>query len=136
MDLNLVMDEIAARLDTISGLRCSGFPPPTITPPGGIVSYPDRVEYDGTYGRGIDMITDLPVIVVEGKATDRTARDRIAAYAAGSGARSVKAVLESGTYTSFDVIRVKSAEFDVLTIAGVDYISALFRLDIAGPGSA
>jgi hypothetical protein len=136
MDLNLVMDEIAARLDTISGLRCSGFPPPTVSPPAGIVSYPDRIEYDGTYGRGVDMIVDLPVLIVEGKATDRAARDRIAAYAAGSGDRSVKAVLESGTYTSFDVIRVKSGEFDVVTIAAVDYISVIFRLDIAGPGSA
>lgn len=136
MDLNLVMDEIATRLDTIAGLRCTGFPPPTVTPPAGIVSYPDRVEFDATYGRGVDLIVDLPVLVVEGKATDRSARDRIAAYAAGSGARSVKAVLESGTYTSFDEVRVKSAEFDVVTIAGIDYISVLFRLDIGGPGSA
>lgn len=136
MDLNLVMDEIATRLDTIEGLRCTGYPPPTVTPPAGVVSYPDRVEYDATYGRGVDQIIDLPVVIVEGKPTDRSARDRIAAYAAGSGAKSVKAVLESGTYTAFDEVRVKSAEFDVVSIAGIDYISVLFRLDIAGQGSA
>ncbi|GAA2355328.1 hypothetical protein Cme02nite_69380 [Catellatospora methionotrophica] len=136
MDLNAVMDELGARLNTISGLRVSDFPPPTVTPPAGIVSYPDRVEFDATYGRGVDVILDLPIVIVEGKATDRGARDRISAYAAGSGTRSVKQVIESGTYTSFDEVRVKSAEFDVITIAGIDYISVLFRLDIGGPGSA
>lgn len=137
MDLNLVMDEIAARLATIDGLAGTfGYPPATVTSPAGIVSYPERMDFDATYGRGFDQIVDLPVLIIEGKATSRTARDRIAAYAAGSGARSVKAVLESGTYTAFDVVRVKSAEFDVVRIAAIDYISALFRLDIAGQGSA
>jgi hypothetical protein len=136
MDLNLVMDELGARLDSITGLRVFDYPPPTITAPAGVISYPDRIEFDATYGRGVDVILDLALVIVEGKANDRGARDRISAYAAGSGARSVKAVIESGTYTSFDEVRVKSAEFDVVTIAGIDYISVLFRLDIGGPGSA
>jgi hypothetical protein len=73
---------------------------------------------------------------VVGKATDRTARDRIYAYAAPTGASSVKAVLESGTYNSFHTIRVTECEFDVISIAGVDYIAAVFTLDIAGQGTS
>lgn len=136
MDLNDVMDEIATQLDTISGLRVHDHPPGSVTPPAGIVSYPDRVDFDETYGRGMDRIRNLPVVVVVGKATDRTARTRINGYASATGASSVKAVLEAGTYTSFSTIRVASVEFDVVTIGTIDYIAAMFALDIAGQGTA
>ena len=137
MDLAAVMEEIATSVRGVSGLagRTFAYPPPTVTGLAGIVSYPDRIDYDQTYGRGMDMIRDLPVLIVVGKATDRTARDRVAQYAAGSGALSVKAAVEADPHTSFDDIRVTSCEFDVVTIASVDYISALFRMDIAGQGA-
>lgn len=136
MDMNDVADELAARLDTITGLRVSDHPPASVVPPAGIVSYPDRIDFDETYGRGMDRIRDWPVVIVVGKATDRTARTRVYEYAAATGAKSVKAVLESGTYTSFDEIRVASCQFDVVTIGAIDYIAAMFTLDIAGQGTA
>jgi hypothetical protein len=136
MDLNDVADDLATALDTITGLRVTGYPPATVTPPAGIVSYPERVDFDETYGRGMDRVPDWPLLVVVGKATDRTARERIYQYASATGAKSVKAVLEAATYTSFATIRVTSVEFDVVTIGGVDYIAALFHLDIAGQGTA
>jgi hypothetical protein len=136
MKLDLVMDEIAGALGGITGLRVFGYPPPTVVPPAGIVSYPERINYDQTYGRGMDRISALPVILVVGKATDRAARDTAAGWAAGSGARSVKAVLEAATYTSCEVLTVTSCSFDVVTIAGVDYIAAMFELDIAGSGGS
>lgn len=134
MDLADVMDEVASRLDTITGLRCFAYPPGTVNPPAAVVSYPDTYTYDETYGRGSDRLS-LPVVVVVGKVSDRSARDQIGAYVDGSGARSVKAVLESGTYTAFDELRVVSVEFDVVTIGGTDYMAALFTLDILGSGS-
>lgn len=133
---NDVADELSDRLDTIAGLRCFGYPPPTVTPPAAIVSYPERIVFDETYGRGMDRVEAWPVLIVVGKATDRAARERIYDYAAGSGSKSVKAVLESGTYTSFDTIRVVDCTFDVVTIAGTDYISALFTVDIAADGES
>lgn len=135
MDLSDVADEIATVLGTISGLRVTGYPPPTVVPPAGIVSYPVAVTFDETYGRGMDRIRDWPVLVVVGKATDRTARDRIYDYAAATGASSVKAVLQAHTWTSLDQLRVTEVEFDVVTIASVDYIAAMFHLDIAGRGT-
>lgn len=135
MNPNDVGDEIAEKLDTIAGLRVSAYPPPTVTPPSGVVGYPEQIEFDLTYGRGMDRIPDWPVMVVVGKATDRTARERIFEYAAGTGAKSVKAVLEAATYTSLDELRVTGVEFDVVTIASVDYIAAVFHLDIAGQGA-
>lgn len=134
MDLATVMDQISARLDTIAGLRCFAYPPGSVTPPAAIVTYPDTYTYDQTYGRGMDRMT-LPVVVVVGKATDRTARDRLGAYCDGSGTSSVKTVLESGTYTAFDDVRVTGAEFDVYTLGGTDYLAAIFDCDIAGSGT-
>lgn len=134
MDLGAVMQAVSDRLDTISGLRCFAYPTADVSPPAAIVSYPESITYDVTYARGMDRMS-LPVVVVVGKVSDRTARDRLGAYCNGSGASSVKAVLESGTYTAFDTIRVESVEFDVVEIAGTSYMAALFTLDIAGSGA-
>lgn len=136
MNLNDVANELTAQLDTIAGLTVFGYPPPTVSPPAGIVSYPDRLDFDATYGRGMDRIADWPLMVVVGKATDRSARKRIYEYASATGASSVKAVIEGGTYTSLADVRVASVEFDVVSIAAVGYIAAIFHLEIAGGGSS
>jgi hypothetical protein len=134
MDLGDVMDEVADELDTIAGLRCFAYPPDSITPPAAIVSYPEDLAFDATYDRGADTVL-LPVIVAVGKVHDRGTRDLVAAYCVGSGASSIKAVLEAGTYTAFDSVRVARAEFDVVRIGGTDYLAALFDLDIIGDGA-
>lgn len=138
MDVGRVMDEIAGRLRAVDGLegRVFEYPPPTVVPPAGIVTYPDKVEYDQTYGRGMDIIRGLEVLVVVGKANDRSARDRVAAYTNGDGPLSVKQAIETKPHVSFDDLQVISAEFDVVSIAAVDYIAAVFSMDIAGQGSA
>lgn len=134
MILNDVMNEVGAQLDTITGLRVWDYPPNKITPPAAIVAYPDTLDFDATYGRGSDRLT-LPVLVVVGKVSDRASRRQLATYCDGAGASSIKAVLEAGTYTAFDSIRVMRIDFDAVTIAGVDYAAALFDVDIFGQGS-
>lgn len=134
MNLANVMDDISNRLDTIAGLRCFAYPPDMVQPPAAVVTYPDTYTFDETYGRGMDRMS-LPVVLVVGKVSDRASRDELGAYCNGTGAASVKAVLESGTYTAFHEVRVEGIEFDVVTIAGTDYMAATFTLDIAGSGS-
>lgn len=134
MNLADVMDQVATQLDTISGLRVYAYPADSVAPPAAIVSYPKEYEYDATYGRGSDRIS-LPVVVVAGKVSDRASRDALGAYVDGSGTSSVKAVLESASYTAFDELRVTGVEFDTVLIAGTNYIAALFTLDIAGEGA-
>lgn len=134
MNLNLVMDQLGAQLDTITGLRVYDYDADQVTPPAAKIVLPDEIIYDETYGRGSDKIL-LPVLVIVGKSSDRAARDTLAAYASGSGATSIKAVVEAGTYTAFDTVRVAHAEFDTVRIAGADYLAALFDLDIAGTGA-
>lgn len=138
MNLADVMDQIGDRLDTIPDLRVFRWPPDQPpAPPAAIVTYPDTYTYDETYGRGMDRISSLPVVLLVGKVSDRTARDRIAKYVSGSGPESVKAVLESGTYSAFDMVRVVSVEFDRITFGGTgnEYLSATLSLDIAGQGA-
>ena len=134
MILSDVMDELATQLGTISGLRVFGFPPDSVVPPAAIVTYPEQIDYDATYGRGADEMV-LPLMVVVGKMSDRATRDLLSVYCDGSGDSSVKAVLEDGTYTSFDSIRVASVAFDVVTIGGTGYLNAEFTLQIMGQGA-
>lgn len=49
--------------------------------------------------------------------------------------KSVKQVLESGTYTAFDTCRVTGVLFDIVTIGAVQYLSATFTIDITGSGA-
>lgn len=134
MDLAQVMQQIADRLDTIDGLRTHAHPMGSVTPPAAIVSYPEVIDYDQTYQRGEDHLT-LPLVVVVGRPYDRGTRDALAPYVNGSGPSSVKAVLEAGDFTAFATVEVQRCEFDVLSIGGVDYMAALFTLDISGSGS-
>src|SRR5687768_1669543 len=105
MNLSDVMDEVAARLGAIKGLRVFAYPADSLSPPAAAVLYPDGITFDETYGRGMDRLT-LPVLVVVGKPTDRSTRDRIAAYCDGSGPASVKAAVEAGDGAAFDTVRV------------------------------
>lgn len=134
MNLAAVMDQVGDRLDQIAGLRVFRYPPDKLPPPAAVVSYPETYTFDQTYGRGMDRLT-LPVVIVEGKVSDRATRGRLAEYADGSGPRSVKAIVEGGSYTAFDSVRVASIDFDAVTIGGTDYMAAVFDLDIAGQGS-
>lgn len=132
--LDAVMDEVAGVLAGITGLRVFAYPPPTLTPPAGYVSYPRSIDLDETYGRGEDRFTDLPIVLAIGKAVERAARDTIAAWAAGDGPKSVKAFMEAHTWESCDDLTVTQVEFDVEMIAGVPYLAAMFKATVVGPG--
>lgn len=133
MNLAAVMDDLGTQLATISGLRVFPYSADRVTPPAAVVMWPDQYDFDATMARGGDRVT-MPVTVLTGRVVERAARDELAAYADGSGERSIKAVLEAGAYTAFDSCRVTGAQFAVTTIASVDYLSAEFSVDIIGLG--
>jgi len=133
MDLNDVVDELVTQLRTIDPLRVHSEPPGTVNPPAAVISWPD-VQFDGTYGRGMDTLT-LPLVLVVGKTSERISRKTVNAYVNGSGPKSVKDVLEAGTYTAFDFVRVTSVNFAVDTLGGVEFLAAVFSLEITGSGA-
>lgn len=134
MRLAEVMDEVAARLRSINGLRVWEWPAASVTPPAAVVAYPDEYTPHATYVRGADKMT-LPVFVVVGKASERSSRDLLSDYVDGSGARSLIAVLESGNYTAFHSLTVSNIEFDTMRIAETDYLAAIFDCNIIGSGT-
>lgn len=134
MRLELVMDEVAKVLTQITGLNVFSYPPETLTPPAGYVSYPRSIDFDQTYGRGQDQFTDLPIVLVASKVTTRTARDTVARWASGDGPQSVKTAMESHTWTTCDDLTITSVEFDQERIGGVPYLAAMFKATVVGPG--
>lgn len=139
MDLGAIMDELAARLRLAPSLagRTYAYPPASVKAPAAIVTYPEDYTFDRTYGRGMDQMTG-EVVVVVGRPHERQSRDLLTKYVNGSGPESVKALLDGGqgSYASCDSVRVAKAEFDVVVIGGVDYLGAVFSVDIAGRGAA
>lgn len=136
MILGDVMDEIAARLDTIVSLtgRTYAWPPGTITPPAAFVAYPGPGTYDLSYQRGADQC-DGSCLVLLGRPTERSTRDLLTGYADGSGTESVKAVVDGdGTYASCDSVTVTGWDVDVVSVGGTDYLAVVFTLDIIGRG--
>lgn len=136
MDLAAVMDEIKNRLtSTLADLNGFAYPPGTVTPPAAIVTYPDRIDYGTSYANGMSEIESLPVVLVVGKVSDADTRDTVALYAAGSGPRSVRQILEAAPHTAFFTLKVVDCEFSVYTEAANTYLAATFHCDITGPGS-
>ena len=135
MDLQAVMDEVATTLKGITGLRVYAWAQPSVSPPAAVLTLPESIDFDQTYGRGSDRIRDLVVVVMVGKASARTALKELSTYASGSGARSVKAKLDARTWTTCHVVLTTRVEFDTATFAGTDYLAALFHLDIVGSGA-
>jgi hypothetical protein len=136
MNIGDVMDELAERLRLAPSLagRTYAYPPGTVTPPAAIVAYPTDGTFDATYGRGMDRMRGVVVVVV-GRPTERQSRDALAKYMNGSGPESVKVLLDGDDYTSCDSVRVATWETDVYTIGATDYLTAVFELDIAGQGA-
>ncbi|MEV6348570.1 hypothetical protein [Actinoplanes sp. NPDC051851] len=136
MDLEAVSTEIGTALAGIIGLRIPAWGVESVEPPAAIVALPDRIDFDETYGRGKDHYPDLPVVILVGAPEDRASRKALAAYAAGSGSKSVKAVLEAYAWTTCESVRVAWAEFDQgAEYAGTPLLAAIFHLDIIGKGA-
>lgn len=134
MNIADVMDDLGAALSDIQDLRVSPYWADRISPPSAIVSWPDPLTYDESYGRGADRM-EIPINVAVGKVDARSSRDALAAYADGSGQFSVKAAIEAHEATAYNSARVTRCEFGVVSIAGIEYLSATFFVDIIGTGA-
>jgi hypothetical protein len=133
MNLADVMQQLSDRADTIADLHCFPYPPDKITPPTFEVGLPEAINFDEEYDEGSDSMT-FPASVWVGRKQDRSSVVNLAPYVATSGAKSIKAVLESGTYTAFETIQVQTVEFVIAPIASVEYLGAQFTIEITGPG--
>ena len=134
MKIKDVIAELRAALGTVAGLRVPEFGVSQIQTPAAVVAFPQRVEYDKSYKRGMDMLPDVPIVVLVGRASDRSAHAKITAYADGAGASSVKAALEAYAYTKIFTLVVTWAEFEEVEYAGTPYQGIIFHCEITGNG--
>lgn len=134
MKLAKVMEEIGDKLKAFTGHNIFDYPIDSVTPPAGIVSYPESIQYDQTYGRGEDVFVGLPVYMVTGRVDSKDARNQVSEWTDPTSGRSVKRYLDTESYNYCDSIQVVSATFDVMTIANIDYLVVIFELNVSGEG--
>lgn len=135
MNLADVMDEVADKVRVLLELSVFAYPVDTITPPGGVVGYPEEFDYGQSYQNGVATIIGLPLWIVAGKADAKSARERVSRWTATRGEGSVFQLLDSDEYTSCDSITVTQAKFEVYTVASIDYVTAVFSLNAIGEGN-
>lgn len=131
LDLNATMDGIGQLLKMVSGLRVFDFVPDSFSPPAAVVSLPESIDFDFSFREGSHRLT-VPVYVLVGKASDRSARDQLSVYMANSGASSIKAAIESDPTLggTAQTARVSRATVQVMTVAGMDFLAASFDVDV------
>lgn len=135
MNLSDVMDELGAALGRIQGLRVFPYTEQDVSPPAAIVFWPETITFDRAYQCGADGLT-LPIGVLVGEVSARSARDLLLQYVAGSGPASVKEAIEGYETDVYSYARVQSAAPGTYTTAaGVDYLGATFMVDIIGKGA-
>lgn len=129
LDLNALMDALAAALGGITGLRVQGYPASAAAVPAATVGLPTTLEYDSTMGRGLDHVV-VPITLLVGNVVDRSARAALSAYLAGTGSSSVKAAIDGKLGGVVGSARVMGARIEVVTLGGVEYLGATFDVDI------
>lgn len=137
MDVYAVMDEVSVLVHTIAGLRNATWSSGSVSPPAALAGWPDRIDFVGTYQRKQTRISDLPLLVVCGKASERVSAKRLGEFVSEAGVKSIPAKIMSraGSWVACDVVDVKWVTFPQVSIAGVDYLAAEFHLDVIGKGT-
>lgn len=139
LDLAAIMTEAGTLLKAIRGLTVFDFEVPTVSGVTAIVGYPEEIAYNQQYGpEGFRF--DLPVVLVAPNPTARRTRDTLSKYVTTGGLYSVKLALEFPAtytpewagYTNIAYATVRGVTFEDVSIAGVPYAGALFKVDIAG----
>ena len=120
---------IATNLATISGLRTSSTMPDNPNPPIAIV-IPSTISFDDTFQRGMQTYT-FNVLVVVGRADERTAQNKLDAYCSSTGSSSIKLAIESDKTLSgsaFDVRVTEMRNYGQIVIGEVTYLSGEFTV--------
>lgn len=132
MTPSTVRDNLKTQLATISGMRCYDTIPDSINVPAAIVGMLD-FEFDMSMLRGADKAT-LDIIVVTGRMSERSAQNALDSYLSGSGATSVKTVVEANPTLSgaCQTLRVTTATSGTLQVGGIDYLAYRFRTELIG----
>ena len=128
-----VMDGVAARLATISGLRTSSYQPLSLNPP---CAYPllDGVEYHNAF-QGGDVRYNVTAVVIVGSVSDRLAHSRLNGYLAYNGASSIRLALEGDPTlggVAQTLIVSRSANIRGLSVGEAEFLSIEITMQVHG----
>lgn len=131
MDLDAVMNALGDALTAIDDLNVYPFNTSSLVAPAAVVGLPEVVEYDQTMGRGSDRAR-VPLWLVVCNVDDLTAVTAINSYLSATGDNSIKAAVEADTTLggAADTIRVVDATPETIVIGGVEYLAAMFTIDV------
>lgn len=131
MDLAALMTEIAERLsDQIPSLTAYPFPPDNITPPAAFPNGDGGVTYSQTTDGRVRV--SLPYVVAVARTWAPASWAQLLQFVATAGDLSVPRILELDDYLSCDTLSVAGVEFGTVTMGAVDYVGAIYTLDITG----
>jgi len=119
---------IAQNINTITGLHTAFRVPETIASPPLAVVMPPSIEYDKSFGRGLDQY-EMKVIVFVGRFDSKSAEDLLDGYANGIGSTSIKRAIESTpmlTSNAFDLRVTSMREVGPVVVGDLTYLAATF----------
>jgi hypothetical protein len=133
--ISAVRDACVTQLSTITGLRTYDLIPDTVNVPAAVVGNLE-LTWDEAMQRGLDFAS-FDVLLITSRMSDRSAQDKLDAYLAGTGASSVKTVLEAGSPTgtlngTVSTVRVTRATPISLTIASIEYLAYRYEVEVYG----
>ena len=120
---------LANNLATIAGLRTAATVPDNPNPPIAVI-LPQGVEYDNTFGRGMNTYT-FAVTVIVGRVSERSGQNSLDAYVSSTGSASIKLAIESDKTLNgkaLDLRVTDSRNYGELTVGEVTYLSAEFTV--------
>lgn len=133
MLLREIMDDLGEALKTIPDLRVKPYTEQRIMPPVVMVSLPRIYRYDATMDRGSDDI-EIPIVLMIGRIDAESARNALGPYVDPTGDHSIKLAVEKYQSGVWDIAHVMDAQFLVMAVSSVEYLTATFRVRIVGSG--
>jgi hypothetical protein len=120
---------LATRLATITGLRTSATMPDNPNPPVALVM-PSSITYDQTFAKGMQLYS-FNVIVIVGRADERSAQNSLDAFVSSTGSSSIKLAIEGDKTLggkAFDTRVTELRNYGNISIGEVIYLTAEFTI--------
>jgi len=123
--------KLAENVATITGLRTSAEMPDNPNPPIAIIR-PASVLYDQSFARGLTRYQFILVVIV-GRASEKTAQRSLDAYCSSTGASSIKLAVESDKTLDgncYDLRVTEMRNYTPIQLNEGTYLAAEFAVDV------
>lgn len=130
MSLSEIRDGLATNLATISGLRTTAELPDNPSPPIAMVQI-NNISYDEAFQGGLALY-NFTITVVVGRVSERTAQNRLNAFAS-TGAGGIKHAVESDKTlggNAFDVRLQELTSMGAITLGETQYMACEFSVQV------